>query len=104
MHTPNRENNESRLSKFIVIARRQKNMEVTNVSYTGYAATASVTKDKDGVKAEASAVSVSVSKTTITEDTYVPGQKADKETECIGYKPHKKLSVNGKIKYTNFRH
>ena len=69
-------------------------MEVTNVNYTGYAATASVTKDKDGVKAEASAVSVSISKTTITEDTYVPGQKADKETECIGSKPHKKLSAD----------
>lgn len=68
-------------------------MEISNVSYTGYAASASITKDKDGVKAEASAVSVSASQTTVTGDTYVPSQKAAEDTESIGYKPTKKLSA-----------
>ena len=69
-------------------------MEISNVSYTGYAASASITKDKDGVKAEASAVSVSASQTTVTGDTYVPSQKAAEDTESIGYKPTKKLSAD----------
>jgi len=69
-------------------------MEVNSVNYTGYAASASVTRDKDGVKAEASAASVSVSKTTVQEDSFVPSKKVSKEAEAVGYKPSKRVAAD----------
>lgn len=66
-------------------------MNINSVNYSAYAATASVTKDKDGVKAETSAVSAS--QTTVTKDTYVPSQKETEDTGAISYKPNKKLSA-----------
>jgi len=69
-------------------------MNINSINYSAYAATASVTKDKDGVKAEASAVSVSASQTTVTADSYVPSEQTAEDTGAIGYKPSKKLAAD----------
>lgn len=68
-------------------------MNINSVNYSAYAASTSITKDKSGVTAETSAVSVSASQTVI-EDSYAPSEKVSEDTGVVGYKPPKKLSAD----------